>query len=86
MASRSGVRGGCIGALLGAELAKALDVQKLLLLFGLLMILVGLAIFRRRDGAGDTSVRSTADTVRTLLPLLVGIGFVVAAASSSCQA
>jgi uncharacterized membrane protein YfcA len=68
---------GVVGALLGAELAKALDGQKLLFLFGLLMIVVGLAMFRRPDGVGDPSVRLTADTVRELLPLLVGIGFAV---------
>jgi uncharacterized membrane protein YfcA len=73
---------GVAGALLGAELAKALDGQKLLFLFGLLMIVVGLVMFRPREGVGDPNVRLTADTARTLLPLLLGIGFVVGVLSA----
>jgi len=65
------------GAFLGADLAKALDGQKLLFLFGVLMVVVGLAMFRRREGLGDPNVRLTADTAQELLPLLLGIGFVV---------
>lgn len=68
---------GVVGALLGAELAKALDGQKLLVLFGLVMMAVGLLMFRKRDGAGDPDVRLTTDTARELLPLLLGVGFAV---------
>ena len=68
---------GVVGALLGAELAKALDGDKLLFLFGLVMVAVGLTMFRKRDEAGDPDVRLTADTARELLPLLLGIGFAV---------
>ena len=68
---------GVVGALLGAEIAKALDGDKLLFLFGLVMVAVGLTMFRKRDEAGDPDVRLTADTARELLPLLLGIGFAV---------
>ena len=68
---------GVVGALLGAELAKALEGDKLLLLFGLVMVVVGLVMFRKRDRAGDPNVRLTTDTARELLPLLLGIGFAV---------
>lgn len=68
---------GVLGALLGAELAKALDGDWLLALFGLVMVAVGLAMIRNGDGAGDPDVRLTSDTARELLPLLIGIGFAV---------
>lgn len=68
---------GVAGALLGAEFAKALDGHKLLLLFGLLMVVVGLVMFRNQGGTGDANIRLTADTARELLPLLLGIGFAV---------
>ena len=72
---------GVIGALAGAELAKAVPGDHLLALFGGLMIVVGLLMFRRRRGEGDPDVRLTSDTARELLPLLVGIGFSVGALS-----
>ena len=72
---------GVLGTLLGAELAKALDGDKLLVLFGLVMVVVGLTMFRKREGAGDPDVRLTVDTARELLPLLLGIGFAVGALS-----
>lgn len=68
---------GVVGALLGAELAKALDGDKLLVLFGLVMVVVGLFILRKREGTGDPDVRLTTDTAPELLPLLLGIGFAV---------
>ena len=72
---------GVIGALAGAELAKAVAGDQLLLLFGGLMVIVGLLMFRRRGGEGDPDVRLTSDSARELLPLLVGIGFGVGALS-----
>ena len=68
---------GVAGALLGAEFAKALNGDKLLVLFGLVMVAVGLAMFRKRDGTGNSDVRLTTDTARELLPSLLGIGFAV---------
>lgn len=68
---------GVAGALVGAEFAKAFDGQKLMVLFGLLMVIVGLLMLRNRDSEGDPDVRLTTGTARELLPLLVGIGFAV---------
>lgn len=68
---------GVAGALLGAEFAKALNGDKLLVLFGLVMVAVGLAMFRKRDGTGNSDVRLTTHTARELLPSLLGIGFAV---------
>lgn len=63
------------GAFAGATIAKQIDGQKLLILFGLLMIVIGALMSRRRSGGGDPTVRLTRDTARTMLPRLIGIGF-----------
>lgn len=68
---------GVVGAVAGSTVAKALDGQKLLILFGALMIVVGLAMLRKRSAAGNPEVRLSMTTVRELLPLLIGIGFAV---------
>jgi uncharacterized membrane protein YfcA len=47
---------GVLGALAGSTLGKAVDGQKLLLLFAIAMLVVGVAMLRRRDEAGDPSV------------------------------
>jgi len=65
---------GVIGALAGAELAKSVDGHKLLMLFGALMIVVGLIMLRRRGAAGQEGVRLTAETARHLLPRLIATG------------
>lgn len=66
---------GVLGAFAGAAVAKALDGQKLLALFGLLMIVVGIVMLRRRGSGGDPAVRLTTGTASQLLPPLLGIGF-----------
>lgn len=66
---------GVLGAFGGAAVAKALDGQKLLALFGLVMIVVGIVMLRRRGSGGDPEVRLTAGTAGRLLPPLIGIGF-----------
>lgn len=58
-------------------MAKALDGQKLLVLFGALMIIVGITMLRSRSTAGNPEVRLSMTTARELLPLLLGIGFAV---------
>lgn len=65
---------GVIGASLGAEIGKALDGKHLLMLFGLLMIGVGLAMLRPRRGEERADVRLTAASAGYLLPRLVPIG------------
>lgn len=68
---------GVLGALVGSTVAKTLDGQKLLALFGLVMILVGGLMLRKRGTGGDPEVRLSRETAKQLLPLLLGIGFVV---------
>jgi uncharacterized membrane protein YfcA len=68
---------GVLGALGGAAAAKALDGQKLLTLFGIVMVVVGGLMLRKRDNGGDPDVRLTADTAKELLPMLLGVGFAV---------
>ena len=57
------------------------DGGRLLLLFGLLMIVVGVAMLRPRKSGGNPDVQLTRDTMPKLLPLLIAIGFTVGALS-----
>lgn len=72
---------GMVGAALGAELGKAMDSARLLALFGLLMIGVGLAMFRKRRGVEAPDVRLTRESAGHLLPRLgpAGLGVGLAA-------
>nr|WP_047169190.1 sulfite exporter TauE/SafE family protein [Sphingomonas sp. Y57] len=72
---------GMVGAALGAELGKAFDGKRLLVMFGLLMVGVGLSMLRKRRTAEAPDVRLTADSARTLLPRLVPIGLGVGLAA-----
>ncbi|MCJ8157532.1 sulfite exporter TauE/SafE family protein [Sphingomonas sp. LaA6.9] len=65
---------GVVGAAIGAEIGKAIDGERLLMLFGLLMIGVGAAMLRPRKGAANPDVRLSRETAWTLLPRLVPIG------------
>jgi uncharacterized membrane protein YfcA len=66
---------GIAGAAVGAEAGKALDGKRLLLLFGLLMIGVGLSMLRPRRGEERADVRLTRESAAQLLPRLLPIGF-----------
>jgi LPXTG-motif cell wall-anchored protein len=72
---------GVMGAALGAEAGKAFDGKRLLMLFGLLMIGVGLSMLRkrRRDEAPD--VRLTLASASVLLPRLGLTGLAVGLAA-----
>jgi uncharacterized membrane protein YfcA len=72
---------GVIGAAGGAQLAKTIDGARLLALFGILMVVVGLSMLRPRPSGGDDSVRLTRDNMRRMLPLLIGGGLTVGALS-----
>lgn len=62
---------GVLGALVGSTLGKAVDGQKLLLLFAVAMLAVGIAMLRRREEAGDPGVHiNPAIAFR-----LIGVGF-----------
>lgn len=66
---------GVIGAALGAEAGKAMDGQRLLALFGALMMLVGLSMLRPRQTADNPDVRLERSNASVLLPRLVPTGF-----------
>jgi uncharacterized membrane protein YfcA len=72
---------GVIGAAAGAELGKAMDGQQLLMLFGFLMIGVGLSMFRPRRATEAPDVHLSRSTASSLLPRLVPIGFGVGLAA-----
>jgi uncharacterized membrane protein YfcA len=72
---------GVVGAAIGAAVGKAVDGEKLLALFGVLMVVVGAAMVRPRRGGSDPDARLTGDTASRLLPRLGGIGLVVGFAS-----
>jgi uncharacterized protein len=68
---------GIFGALAGSTLGKAVDGQKLLLLFAVAMLAMGIAMLRRREATGDPDVRiNPAIALR-----LMGIGFLTGALS-----
>ncbi|HTQ82693.1 MAG TPA: sulfite exporter TauE/SafE family protein [Pseudolabrys sp.] len=72
---------GIAGAAAGAQLGKMVDGSRLLLLFGVLMVIVGLLMLRPRKSGGDPDVKLTRESMPKLLPMLVGIGFLVGALS-----
>jgi uncharacterized membrane protein YfcA len=65
---------GVLGAALGAEAGKAFDGEKLLALFGLLMVVVGALMLRKRTGGENPDVRMTRETARPLLRRIIPTG------------
>ena len=65
---------GVISAALGAEAGKAFDGDKLLALFGLLMVVVGALMLRKRTGGENPDVRMTRETARPLLGRIIPTG------------
>ncbi|HJP69605.1 MAG TPA: sulfite exporter TauE/SafE family protein [Sphingomicrobium sp.] len=63
---------GVAGAFIGSSLGKAFDGQKLLFLFALVMIVVGVAMLRRRSHVGDPDVRLGRENAAKLV--LYGLG------------
>jgi uncharacterized membrane protein YfcA len=72
---------GIIGAAAGAQLGKMVDGHRLLMVFGVLMMVVGVTMLRPRKSGGNADVELTRQTVPALLPRLIGIGFAVGALS-----
>jgi uncharacterized protein len=70
---------GIAGSLLGAEFGKAIDGQRLLALFGLVMVAVGLSMLRAQSRPSNDGVRLTRESATYLIPRLVGMGFGVGA-------
>jgi len=62
---------GVIGAVVGSTLGKAVDGQKLMLLFAFAMFAVGVAMLRRRPDAGDPGVHINP----VIAVRLIGVGF-----------
>lgn len=65
---------GVAGALTGAELGKAYDGQKLLFLFGVLMVVVGGLMLRKRTGGPRPDVVLDRDSAGRLVPRLAPAG------------
>ena len=61
----------------GSAVAKAVDGNSLLALFGVVMLVVGGLMLRKRRGEGDPDVRLTKASAPVLLPWLLGIGLAV---------
>lgn len=72
---------GIVGAFAGSSIAKTVNGESLLMLFGLLMLTVGLTMLLSRNSDGDPDVNLTRATASTLLPRLIPIGFGVGAMS-----
>jgi uncharacterized membrane protein YfcA len=68
---------GVVGAYLGSSLGKAVAGDKLLVLFALVMVAVGIAMLRGRAGEGDPGVRIN----RPIAARLIAIGFATGALS-----
>jgi uncharacterized membrane protein YfcA len=68
---------GVVGAALGSTLGKHTDGQKLLVLFGLLMIVVAASMAVRKEGGSKPHVRLERENA----PWIAGIGFAVGALS-----
>jgi len=68
---------GIAGAAVGAQLGKMVDGGRLLLLFGALMVTVGATMLRPRRSGSHPDVRLTRASMPSLLPWLIGLGFLV---------
>lgn len=68
---------GIAGAAGGAFLGKLVDGQRLLGLFGLVMIAIGLSMLRPRQSGDNPDVKLTSESARQLFPALAGIGALV---------
>jgi uncharacterized protein len=66
---------GIVGATAGAQLGKMMDGARLLALFGVLMIVIGAAMLRRRQGGDNADVKLDRTSAPRLLPVLVATGF-----------
>ncbi len=67
---------GVAGAMVGSSLGKAFDGQKLLALFGVLMIVIAGLMFWKKTADGDAAVKLNIASAPKLLPflLLYGVG------------
>lgn len=68
---------GIAGAAVGAQLGKMVDGNRLLALFGALMLFIGALMLLRRHSGGNPEVKLTRESMPRMLPMLVGIGLAV---------
>jgi uncharacterized membrane protein YfcA len=68
---------GIAGAALGSTLGKSFDGQKLLLLFGILMIVIAIAMLVRKPSGSEDFEPLTPQSASRLLPRLLGMGGLV---------
>lgn len=68
---------GVLGAALGSSLGKLVDGQRLLLLFAIAMVAVGIAMLRPKAAGGDPAVQLNA----RMAPRLVALGLITGLAS-----
>lgn len=68
---------GVVGAVAGSTAGKMIDGGKLLALFAMLMLVVGVLMLRRRNDVGDATVRIGRDNIAAL----IGLGFASGALS-----
>ena len=72
---------GVVGAALGSTFGKQFDGQKLLVLFGALMIVIAGLMFFKTSTEGNINVRLTRNTAQELMPHLLVYGVAVGALS-----
>ncbi|KPF64234.1 hypothetical protein IP69_18535 [Bosea sp. AAP35] len=72
---------GIAGAAAGSTLGKSFDGQKLMLLFGVLMIVIAVMMLVRKAGDGTAFRPLARETAPSLLPRLLGMGGLVGAMS-----
>ena len=72
---------GLIGAAAGSALGKRMDGDALLAVFGVLMIVVGALMFRKRRSPEQPDVLLTRASAPKLAPPLIALGFAIGAAS-----
>ncbi|CCB63326.1 MULTISPECIES: sulfite exporter TauE/SafE family protein [unclassified Hyphomicrobium] len=72
---------GIVGAALGSELGKQVDGQKLLLFFGILMLVIAGMMFMKKHSGSNETVELTVESAPKLLPYLLGYGVLVGAVS-----
>jgi uncharacterized membrane protein YfcA len=68
---------GIAGATGGAQLGKMVDGERLLTLFGVLMVIVGLVMSTPRKSGGNPDIALTRESMLRLAPLLIAVGFTV---------
>jgi uncharacterized protein len=70
---------GIAGTFLGSSLALRLPGNQLIILFGALMLIVGVTMLLKKNAEGDPDVRLSLKTAKTMAPWLIATGLAVGA-------